>query len=175
MPDQFWKLCWKMDLEAVRLALQSEQTDIFCRFFSAGGLQLAFQLGIQGEDIDVNSKDGDGRTGLMWAFIRGHFNQLNCNPVAMLLLKHPTIDVSLRTNSGSTALFFAVKNREKYQHILVGENDVDPNIKNSDGDSALMVAVKTREMVLVKLLLADPRVDLDTRDNYRRSKEEIGR
>ena len=26
-PDQFWKLCWKMDLEAVRLALKSEHID----------------------------------------------------------------------------------------------------------------------------------------------------
>ena len=150
MADPFWKLCWKMDLDGVRLALQSEHTD-------------------------VNSQDQDGRTGLMWAFIRNRFNLLKCNPVAMLILKHPNIDVSLRSNSGSTALFFALKNRENFKHILVDDNNVDPNIKNSDGDSALMLAVKTRDMVLIKLMLADPRVDLDTRDNYKRSKEKITR
>ena len=150
MADPFWKLCWKMDLDGVRLALQSEH-------------------------IDVNSRDRDGRTGLMWAFIRSRFNQLKCNPVAMLILNHPSIDVSLRSNSGNTALFFAAKNRENYKHILVDDNDVDPNIKNSDGDSAVMLAVKTRDMVLIKLLLADPRVDLDTRDDCKRSKEKIAR
>ena len=123
----------------------------------------------------MNSRDQEGRTGLMWAFIRGRFNLLRCNPVAMLLLRHPSIDVNLRTNSGSTALFFAAKNCERYYHILVDDTDVDPNIKNSNGDSAVMVALKTRDMVLLKLLLADSRVDLDTRDNYKRSKEEIAR
>ena len=123
----------------------------------------------------MNSRDQEGRTGLMWAFIRGRFNLLRCNPVAMLLLRHPSIDVNLRTNSGSTALFFAAKNCERYHHILVDDTDVDPNIKNSNGDSAVMVALKTRDMVLLKLLLADSRVDLDTRDNYERRKEEIAR
>merc|ERR1712107_338460 len=106
----------------------------------------------------------------MWAFITGAHNHLKCNPFAILLLRHPGIDVSLRSKSGCTALFFAAKNRgEKYQHILVGDGQADPNVKDSKGNSALMIAVKTRDVVLVKLLLAHPDVDLDTRDHHRPS------
>ena len=112
----------------------------------------------------------------MWAFITGARNGLKSNPFAILLLRHPGIDVRLRSKSGSTALFFAAKNRgEKYQHILTGDNQADPNLKDSKGNSALMIAVKTRDVVLVKLLLADPDVDLDTRDHHRPSDSELER
>ena len=46
MGGDFWKLCWEGNLEGVRLALQKE-------------------------DVDVNSVDEEGRSGLMWAFING--------------------------------------------------------------------------------------------------------
>ena len=151
MGGDFWKLCWEGNLEGVRLALQKE-------------------------DVDVNSVDEEGRSGLMWAFINGARSPLKCNPFAILLLRHPGIDVSLRSKSGSTALFFAAKNRgEKYQHILTGDNQADPNLKDSKGNSALMIAVKTRDVVLVKLLLAHPDVDLDTRDHHRPSDSELER
>ena len=38
-----------------------------------------------------------------------------------------------------------------------------------------MVAVKHNHVDCVKLLLADPRVDLVTRDDYKRSEEEMAR
>ena len=90
MADPFWKLCWKMDLEGVRLALQSEHIDVnsqdqdgsdispsnikrlgfrssnpevmadpfwkLCWKMDLEGVRLA----LQSEDTDVNSQDQDG-------------------------------------------------------------------------------------------------------------------
>ena len=61
-------------------------------------------------------------------------------------------------------------------HLLVGTSPrVDPNIKNNNGDSALMHVVKHNKVEFLEILLTDPCVDLSTRDNYRRSEEEVKR
>ena len=59
--------------------------------------------------------------------------------------------------------------------LLLKNRRVDPNIKNNNGDSALMHVVKHNKVKFLEILLADPRVDLSTRDNYRRSEEEVKR
>ena len=52
----------------------------------------------------------------------------------------------------------------------------DPNIKDDRmGVTPLMLAVKSNHVDCAELLLADPRVDLMTRDNYKRSKGEVAR
>ena len=50
-----------------------------------------------------------------------------------------------------------------------------PNIKDRSGNSPLMLAVKNNFVACVKALLADPRVDLTTRDNYKRKKTQVYR
>ena len=57
----------------------------------------------------------------------------------------------------------------------------DPNIKDPpydeeyEGFSPLMFAVRHNQVDCVKLLLADPRVDLTYRNEYKRSEEEVAR
>ena len=60
--------------------------------------------------------------------------------------------------------------------LLLRDGRTDPNIKDDRmGVTPLMLAVKTNHVDCVELLLADPRVDLVTRDNYKRSKSEVAR
>ena len=60
--------------------------------------------------------------------------------------------------------------------LLLRDGRTDPNIKyDRMGATPLMLAVKTNHVDCVELLLADPRVDLMTRDNYKRNKAEVSR
>ena len=75
-----------------------------------------------------------------------------------------------------TALGFAVRrNAVNCVQLLISDKRTDPNLKDNRGDSPLMVAVKHNRVACVELLLADPRVDLVTRDDYKRSEEEMAR
>ena len=77
---------------------------------------------------------------------------------------------------GRTALWEAVNyNAVRCVLLLLSDERTDPNIKDDAGDTPLMIAVKWNDVACVELLLADPRVDLMTRDNYRRSEEEVAR
>ena len=70
-----WELCEKGKLTEVRAALA------------------------RGED--VNSKNGDNQTGLMWAVKRNH------NSIVKLLLEQPTTDLNCIDFDGKTALHHA--------------------------------------------------------------------
>ena len=60
--------------------------------------------------------------------------------------------------------------------MLISDKRTDPNIKDDRmGVTPLMLAVKSNHVDCAELLLADPRVDLMTRDNYKRSKGEVAR
>ena len=63
--------------------------------------------------------------------------------------------------------------------LLLSDGRTDPNMKDdgqrAEGNSPLMLAVKKNRVACVKLLLADPCVDLMTKDNYRWTPKEMAR
>ena len=120
---------------------------------------------LQCESTDVNSKDpADGKTGLMLAFIRENVQ------LATLLLEHPSIDVNLRSNAGSTALLFAVssdKNKEVLPKLLAHPRLSNVNEKDDAGNTLLKRVMYFRASKCLELLLNDKRVDPNLRCDLR--------
>ena len=119
------KLCGKGDLEGVKAALQS--------------------------GADVNSKDENGETGLMWAVCFEH------NSVVELLLNTPNIDVNWKSDWAQCALYFAVshQNNEALK-LLLNVPNIDVNIVDNHRWSAVHVAAAERNIEALKLLLRHP-------------------
>ena len=182
-----------------------------CRDGILEGVKDALQRG-----TDVNTKDKNGRTGLMQAVGNNH------NSVVALLLNRPNIDVNLKSSLGNCALLQAVRSKNSVGlRLLLEVPTIDVNIVNNSGWSAVHVAVIHNNIGGLKMLLnsqfsltaqtlnqtdnkdmgvtpvmlalaislssarrkrwehlevlvADPRVDLDTTDRQGRSLEEVG-
>jgi N-sulfoglucosamine sulfohydrolase len=109
--------------------------------------------------IDVNIKDEDGRTALMYAAYNGHASLME-----KLIAKGA--QVNLRDNYGRTALMLASSGPFASAVKLLLENGADPNITDTEEHfSALMYAAAEGQAEVVRLLLkykADPRLkDVD--------------
>ena len=125
------------------------------------------------EGIDVNIVARGGETALHEAARPNKTSE--CLSV-LLARADLTTGVNQKDWQGETPLGFAVRrNAVSCVQLLISDKRTDPNIKDNRGDSPLMVAVKHNRVDCVKLLLADPRVDLMTRDDYKRSEEEMAR
>ena len=125
--------------------------------------------------VDVNEEDEDGRTGLMRALSNSH------NNVVLLLLNHPQIDINKVDEHGRCALHYAVFSEFVHEYddgmaaLLARQNLTTINQKDNHGWTPIMDAVEYNAVNCFNLLLAHPEVDLDTRDDYRRSPEEVHR
>ena len=113
-----------------------------------------------------------GGIGLMLALWNGH------NNVVQLLLQHPQIDINKVDEDRSSALHWAVygDNHEGLTALLARHDDLT-TINQSDhyGRNPIMFAVANNSVNCFQLLLTNPQVDLDTRDDYKRDKEQISR
>ena len=58
---------------------------------------------------------------------------------------------------------------------VIRDNRINWNIKDSDGDTPIMYCLKTNKMEMFRLLLNNPRVDLNTRDRDGKYLEDIAR
>ena len=77
---------------------------------------------------------------------------------------------------GNSAMHLAVKsNGLQCVQLLSRDERVDINIKNKDGETPVMLAMKEGKTEMVKILLDNPRVDLDTVDGQGRFLENIAR
>ena len=84
---------------------------------------------------DLNAKDEDGRTALMWA--------AENTPEVVSVLLRAGADINVRDNYGSTVLIRAAQNCENPDVITVlVEAGADVNAKNNDGDTALIRAAQ---------------------------------
>ena len=95
----------------------------------------------------------------------------NSLPCVSLLLDDKRFDSNIHDNWGLTPLTFAVENdAPNCLSLLLASPQVDPNL-----GMPLMMAVKLNKTKVLPFLLACPRVDLDTRDNHKRTTREMTR
>jgi len=120
---------------------------------------------------DINSRCIQGKTGLMYALWN------NQNAVIELLMQKDNLDVNCEDSDGATALHHAVDvdNDEGARMLLADCRLQDVNHKNNRGLTPLMRAVTRSKVNCATVLLSDTRVDLETRDNYKRSPQELNR
>ena len=141
---RFWKLCHDGDIEEVQAAIDN--------------------------GADVNEANHMGGTGLMFAINKSH------NNVVQVLLHHPQIDINKVDLDGSSALHCAVigDNLEGLTALLAQHDDLMIiNQRDNDGWTPIMNAVERNSVDCFHLLLNNPLVDLDTRDNYERTPQEV--
>ena len=125
---------------------------------------------------DINEADYGGDTGLMYASHHHH------NNVVQVLLNHPQIDVNRISDTfGWSALHCAVThnvrvdNHEGLEALLAHQHLTRTTInhRDSDGWSPIMQAVNNNAVNCFNLLVENPRVDLDTRDDFKRGPQEV--
>ena len=148
MGDQsFWELCQDGDIEEVQAAIDN--------------------------GADVNEATLKGATGLMWALREGH------NNVVQLLLHNPQTDFNKVDINGCSALHeaVAVDNHEGMEALLARHDDLNTiiNQRNRWGETLIITAVCWNSVNCFHLLLTNPLVDLDTRDDYERTSKEVHR
>ena len=129
----FLDICYAGDLERVKAALQN--------------------------GTDVNTKDENGRTGLMRAVDNNHYS------VVELLLKTPNIDVNHRGDYNICALYSAIYcsniGYNKALKLLLDVPNIDVNRVKDDGFNALHHAVLGNNIEALKLLLNVPSIDVN--------------
>ena len=109
------------------------------------------------------------------------------------LLRQPGIDINMLDRDGECALHCAsFKDNHEAMELLLARNDLTSinqrnwweaswsNIRDEItpdmmGRTPIMQAVARNAVKCFHLLLTDPRVDLDVRDDYQRSPEEVNR
>ena len=110
--------------------------------------QSAEVMRILSEGSDINTKDQEGRTALMYAAFNGHTGIME-----KLLGKGASINLS--DNFGRTALMFASSGPYPSAVKLLLANQADPNIADSEEHfTALMFAAAEGQIEAVRLLLA---------------------
>ena len=163
-----------------RLLLEQEDLDVNMDCNGSTALHYAVHgnnveglgLLLARQDLDCfNRVDKLDCTPLKLALV---YNSLDC---VSLLLADKRSDSNIKDSWDLTTLMFAVRNNVPncLLSLLLASPQVDPNLKNGHHGSSLMIAVKLNKTKVVPSLLACPRVDLDTRDNHRRTAKEATR
>ena len=153
------------------------------------GLAMLLNFKDLGE-LDVNAREKYRRTPL-WRAIE------NCSEHCIkMLLRDERVDPNIEGIQGPeyagehrplilrddllTPLLYAVKrgvSARPLLRLLLSNPRTDPNIKDHSNWSktALMYAVKENKEDIVEILLADPRVDLNTTERFERKADDITR
>ena len=106
---------------------------------------------------DINEKDSDGRTALIWAVAFEH------NSVVKLLLDQRAVDVNVKDNDGRTSLHCAASynNAGVARMLLLHKDFNSANLTDNGGSTALMVAVEYRKEKVLRELVKHQCVSLD--------------
>ena len=132
----------------------------------------ALKLLLNVPNINVNIVDSEGESVVHWAVKYEHIEELK------LLLDVPNIDLNIVDIKGESGVYRAVKeNKIEALKLLLSQPSFTAltlNKKSREGVAPVMLAVRPDRYESLLLLLADPRVDLDT-DFEGQSLEEIAR
>ena len=122
----------------------------------------------RGEDVNNSYLR---KTGLMWAVTNKH------DSIVKLLLEQPTLDLNWANGIGWTALHFAAyyDNVEGVKLLLADPRLNTHNHKDNLGSTPVMTAIIHKKVNLLRELVANPSVDLDTRDEQGASLEDLAR
>jgi len=106
------------------------------------------------ERWDLNGRDWNGATPLIWAIKHGNYR------LAKLLLEQGDVDPTLPDQQGLTPLVHAaIAGQEEVAKLLLQRGDVYPNSPDKDGRTPLSYAAQSGHEGLVKILLE--RVDVN--------------
>ena len=155
-----------------------ELQEIFCthiieaplwQLCKQGNLAKVREAIARGED--VNGKDEGKWTALMLAIFERD------TEIVKLLLDQPTVDLNCTNFNGQTALHVAAwkDNVEALKMLLVDPRLTTYNHKNNYDWTPAMMAAHWKKAGALRELVAHPSVDLDTKDSFGRSLEEVAR
>ena len=175
----FVRLCWVGKIKDVEAAIKSG-ADLNAKNGSGStGLIRALEfkntavaaLLAQNPGVDINIADNWGCAALHWASMDDEMGD-----ILTLILARPELStINSQDICGRTPLHWAILCRAtRCIDLLLNESRTDPNIGDTWG-SPIMAAARMNCLPALERLLADTRVDLLTRDDYRRSEEEINR
>ena len=115
---------------------------------------------IEMQGCDINQRDGEGYTPLIWAARQGN------QGTVMLLLTRDDINPDKPDNDGQTPLHWAsVNGHEGVVRLLLARDDVNPDKPDNDGQTPLHRASDNGHEGVARLLLARDDVNPDKPDN----------
>ncbi len=104
--------------------------------------------GIRG--IDINARDGQGRTALMWSV-----GMDGADDIFNFLLKEDKINLNIQDSNGCTTLMLAIqKNRTAMAQALLENRIVKIGIHDGDGVTAFMMAATNENLEICQALLS---------------------
>jgi ankyrin repeat protein len=115
-------------------------------------------LTLKGSDPNVQNEE-DGKTPLHISASRGNMQMID------FLLDHPAIDVNTRDDTGATAIFCAMENRQYDVVKLLLEKKADSKIGNQHRKTILHLAAEQGNKALVKMLIEQYDHDLNGTTN----------
>jgi len=127
---------------------------------------------LQVDGIDLNVRDGSGRTALLEAAV---FGKADCLEI---LLSVPQVDVAVSDNYGYNVAWLALEWSyvgPRCAELLSEDPRVDWNTRDAAGDTPLLVCLKKKKLDMARILLGNPRVDLDVQDSAGKCPETIAR
>ena len=130
----------------------------------AFGHEAAARLLIDHPEVEIDGRDGWGRTPLSWAANSGH------ESLVQLLLSTKKVDVESKNQLGWTPLIFAADHgNPSVIEILLTLGNANPNAQDHKGRTALALASLQGFAAAVRLLLDNRGVEADTRDRHGRT------
>ena len=111
-------------------------------------------LTLKGSDPNVQD-EADGKTPLHISATSGNMQMIE------FLLDHPAIDFNTRDDSGATAIFCAMENRQYEVVKLLLEKKADSHIGNNHRKTVLHLASEQGNKALVKMLIEQFNHDLN--------------
>ncbi|TQW11832.1 ankyrin repeats (3 copies) domain-containing protein [Cordyceps javanica] len=131
------------------LLMKHKQASNWWRRRGGSSGRLPVLLGVLTYKVDVNAKDGEGRSPLWNAVERGH------KAVVRRLLKMEEVDANSEDDMGQTPLFSAISHgQEAIVQLLIANNKVDINASDRMKRSSLSHAARNGKDAIVKLLLS---------------------
>jgi hypothetical protein len=164
----------KIDMKTTFQTLMLHSTEIIDKIIGLKGLDLnlLFLIALKYRNIktinalkkcpnvDVNAKDEDGETALMYSAIYGDKEILET-----LLKEFPNVDVNDKDKNGETALMYsAIYGYKEILETLLSVPGIDVNAKDEDGKTALMYSAIYGDTKILETLLSVPGIDVNAKD-----------